>query len=99
VRINAYLAVVRDDSGAVVKCQCGHELGPANRPYKELALEARRPVQSLGPYFDPDGVGDDRFEVREYFCPGCTVLLEVEVARPSDPLLVDVELDLAGAAP
>jgi acetone carboxylase gamma subunit len=98
VRVNAYLAVVGDGNSAVLRCQCGHTLGPANRPYKELALEARRPLQSLGPYFDPDGVGDGRFEVREYFCPGCTVLLEVEVARPGDPVLVDVELDLTGTA-
>jgi acetone carboxylase gamma subunit len=79
-------------------CQCGHELGPAGSPYKELALEARRPLQSLGPYFDPAGVGEGRFEVRGYYCPGCVVPLDVEVARPGDPLLVDVELELAGAA-
>jgi acetone carboxylase gamma subunit len=36
--------------------------------------------------------------VRDYYCPGCVVLLEVEVAQPDDPLLVDVELELAGAA-
>jgi acetone carboxylase gamma subunit len=97
VRINAYLAVAGRGDEAVVMCQCGHELGPASRPYKELALEARRPLQSLGPYFDPDGVGEGRFEVREYYCPGCAVLLEVEVARPDDPMLVDVELKLTGA--
>jgi acetone carboxylase gamma subunit len=36
--------------------------------------------------------------VREYYCPGCVVLFEVEVATPGDPLLVDVELEFAGAA-
>jgi Acetone carboxylase gamma subunit len=81
-----------------VRWRCSHELGPWGGPYRELALEARRPLQSLGPYFDPDGVGEGRFEVHEHYCPGCVVPLQIEVARPDDPLLVDVELELAGAA-
>jgi acetone carboxylase gamma subunit len=98
MRINAYLTVDSGAGGPVLRCHCGHVLGPADRPYKELSLEARLPVAALGPHVDPDGLGGDRFEVREYYCPGCLVLFESEVARPDDALLVDVELTLDGAA-
>lgn len=98
MRINVYLTVESGDAGPVLRCSCGHVLGPAERPYKELSLEARRPLQALGPQVDPDRLGEDRFELREYCCPACLVLYETEVARPSDPLLVDVELALDGAA-
>lgn len=96
-RINAYLTVENRDGGAIVRCSCGHVLGSAQRPYKELSLEARLPLQALGPQVDPDRVGGDRFELREYYCPECLVLYESEVARPDDPLLVDVEFALNGA--
>jgi acetone carboxylase gamma subunit len=97
MRVNLYLTVESGASGPVLRCRCGHELGPAERPYKELALEARQPLQALGPQVDPDGLGGDRFELREYYCPACLVLYESEVARRDDALLVDVELSLDGA--
>jgi N-methylhydantoinase B len=98
MRVNVYLTVESGADGPVLRCRCGHLLGPAERPYKELSLEARHPVQALGPHVDPDGLGGNRFEVREFYCPACLVLYETEVARPDDALLVDVELSLDGAA-
>ena len=43
---------------------------------------------------NPHRWNGDRFELREFYCPGCATLLELEIARPEDPLLADVELDL-----
>jgi acetone carboxylase gamma subunit len=97
MRVNAYLTVESAPDGPLLRCRCGHVLGTAERPYKELSLEARYPLQALGPYVDPDRLGGDRFELREYYCPACLVLYETEVARRDDPLLADVELTLDGA--
>ena len=52
------------------------------------------PVQRIGPDVNPHRWNGDRFELREFYCPGCATLLELEIARPEDPLLADVELDL-----
>lgn len=74
------------------RCRCGQSLGPADRPYKELAAQARYPVQHIGPEVNPARIGGSRFELREFYCPGCFTLLEVEIARPGDPLLDDARL-------
>jgi N-methylhydantoinase B len=82
---------VRDDT-SVYRCRCGAALGPADVPYKELAAQARFPVQRIGPEVNPEDIGGGRFELREFYCPACTTLLEVEIARPADPLLDDARL-------
>jgi N-methylhydantoinase B len=76
------------------RCRCGHALGPANVPYKQLAAQARFPVQRVGPEVNPYRVGGSRFELREFYCPGCYTVLEVEIARPTDPVLDDARLTL-----
>jgi N-methylhydantoinase B len=76
------------------RCRCGRVLGPVHTPYKELVAQARFPVQHLGPEVNPSRIGGSRFELREFYCPGCFTLLEVEIARPHDPLLDDARLSL-----
>jgi N-methylhydantoinase B len=77
------------------RCACGHVLGPATQPYKSLAASARYPVQRVGPHVNPHHVNGDRFELREFYCPACLVLLETEIARPEDPVLDDASLSHA----
>ncbi len=78
----------------MVRCRCGHGLGPASAPYKGAAAMARYPVQHIGPEVNPNRVGGDRFELREFYCPACFTRLEVEIARPDDPVLDDAQLSL-----
>jgi N-methylhydantoinase B len=80
-----------------VRCRCGHELGPTGTHYKHLAAMAVFPVQRIGPEVNPHRWNGDRFELREFYCPGCATLLEIEIARPDDPLLADAELELERA--
>jgi N-methylhydantoinase B len=94
-RVRLSEALFCDLGDAVYRCRCGHVLGAVARPYKELAAQARYPVQRIGPEVNPDRIGGARFELREFYCPGCFTLLEVEIARPEDPLLDDVRLELA----
>jgi N-methylhydantoinase B len=77
-----------------IRCRCGHELGPAAASYKELAAWAAFPVQRVGPEVNPTRWNGARFELREFYCPGCFALIEVEIARPTDPLLEDSRLAL-----
>jgi N-methylhydantoinase B len=87
-----YCDVGRDPP--LYRCRCGHFLGVVDRPYKELVASARFPVQRVGPEVNPKRIGGSRFELREFYCPGCFTLLEVEIARPEDPLLDDARLTL-----
>ena len=96
VRLNESLFYDLRD-GATVRCRCGHQLGPAGVHYKHLAAMAVFPVQRIGPDVNPHRWNGDRFELREFYCPACATLLELEIARPDDPLLADVELDLDSA--
>jgi hypothetical protein len=46
-------------------------------------------VQNAGPWVDPLGLGADRFVCREFFCPDCATLLDVEIAQRGEPILWD----------
>ena len=91
-RINAYLAIESIDGRAMMRCRCGAVLGSADDDYKSLSLEARYPIQHAGPLSNPYELGDNSFELREYYCPTCLVLFETDVAMRGDPNVRDVEL-------
>jgi acetone carboxylase gamma subunit len=67
-------------------------LGSAEASFKQLAAFARFPVQHIGPEVDPYDVGKGRFEAREFYCPCCWTLLNVEIAQPGDPIIDDARL-------
>lgn len=96
MRLNAYLEIGTDDDGApVIRCtECGAALGPAAQSYKSFSLEARRPLAALGAHYAPPEGHEGRFEIREYYCPACLVLLDADVALKGDPVVDDVELAL-----
>jgi N-methylhydantoinase B len=74
------------------RCRCGHVLGAAEASFKHLAAMARFPVQHVGPEVDPYHVGKGRYEAREFYCPGCWTLLNVEIAQPDDSIVDDARL-------
>ncbi|MGH2741890.1 MAG: acetone carboxylase subunit gamma, partial [Thermoleophilaceae bacterium] len=94
VRLSEALFCDLQQHPPVYRCRCGHVLGPVDTAYKELAAQARYPVQRIGPEVNPSRIGGGRFELREFYCPGCFTMLEVEIARPADPLLDDARLAL-----
>ena len=77
------------DGKLILRCRCGWRLGPADHSPKKYAAMARLPVQSIGPEVNPHSVNGARFELREFYCPGCMTRLEVEIARPDDPVIED----------
>ncbi|MBD0281057.1 MAG: hydantoinase B/oxoprolinase family protein [Thermoleophilaceae bacterium] len=92
VRVSESLFVDLRSRSAVYRCRCGQSLGPVDVPYRQLTARARFPVQHIGPEVNPRGIGGARFEVREFYCPGCFTLVDVEIARPEDPVLDDARL-------
>ena len=94
-RISQYLAVVGRGSDAVVRCRCGHTIGPASENCKLHVPRREGPVQNAGPWVDPQHIGGDAFVCREFFCPECLTLLDVEIAQRGEPIVWDVRLSLA----
>jgi N-methylhydantoinase B len=76
--------------------RCATEFCDADANYKLWVLQARGPVTDVPGVGDPSVYGlRDEMEFRRYFCPGCAVQLETEIApRDAEPLW-DVEV-LAG---
>ncbi len=79
--------------------RCDHDLGSAHENYKEGCLihdrdprEVHRPVIEGDFTFAPDA---DWCRIVEYYCPGCSVLVEAEYLPPGHPLTRDIELDIA----
>jgi N-methylhydantoinase B len=79
----------------LTRCRCGQPLGPPDVSFKDFAARARFPVQRIGPDVNRTRIGPDRFELREFYCPGCFTRLDVETARPADPILEDARLSVA----
>jgi acetone carboxylase gamma subunit len=94
-----HLYVVAKPGGAhVVKCDCGHEFCDHTENWKLDALiavrdsdEALREIYPAKMHGDPDWN-----HLREYFCPGCRTLLEVEAVPPGYPVVHDFVPDLEG---
>ena len=90
--INESLRIEGSGADATIQCRCGERIGPASENYKLHVLMREGPVQNAGPWVDPNGLGGARFVCREFFCPGCATLLDVEIAQRGEPILWDVRL-------
>jgi len=87
------VALRRDDDGAVVAscAECGHELGPADRDPKLGAVMRERSIADLSPL---NAVGmTARLVARHFYCPGCALLLAVNVQQREDPIMLEWRLD------
>ena len=92
MQIGPHLRLLSCDNKKYLGCSCGRVLSPAQENYKEWVAEARRPLSAAGPQCDPFKLGHEQFELREYYCPGCASLLEVDMVEKTEPLVWDLEL-------
>ncbi|MGE0502338.1 MAG: hydantoinase B/oxoprolinase family protein [Rhizobiaceae bacterium] len=92
LRIGQRLTLVESGGSQFIGCGCGRLLSHASENYKTCAAEARRPLSAGGRQTDPFRMGHDRFEIREYYCPECASLLEVDMVEKSEPVVWDFEL-------
>ncbi|MDO8211083.1 hydantoinase B/oxoprolinase family protein [Conexibacter sp. CPCC 206217] len=92
VAIHEYL-VVRDGQ---IACRCGEQLCDANENYKLHSAVRVGETGTLGALFvEPREQVDADVVLREYFCPGCAVRLDLEVALRTDPPVWDTQVDPA----
>lgn len=96
LRFHESLALVGTGTASRVRCRrCGHGLGPRTRDYKRFALRRDRSLEELAGRPMPDRSAYLAV-LREYACPGCATLLQVDVWCPSldgEEDLADIEID------
>jgi len=94
--IHEYLEL--DPDARTIACRkCGEEICDADANYKEHAAIRTGPITDAGPVFTPPEKIYDRdpdIEFRQFFCPGCAVLLDYEVVPADEPILHDLEIDV-----
>jgi acetone carboxylase gamma subunit len=93
-----HLYVVKSNGGYQVKCDCGHEFCDYRENWKlEALINVRETAESLREIYPDKMHGDPEWNaLREYFCPGCKTLLEVEAVPPGYPVVHDFVPDLEG---
>jgi len=73
--------------------KCSAVLGKKGDNYKDGCICEDQPVSFSNPLIgDPARFIDDVPVFRQFFCPGCGVLIENEVAVQTDPYLMDLNL-------
>jgi len=90
-RMNEYLEI--DDSSGKEMIQCGkckYLFCPVTENYKAHAILTENPLDKAGP-------GDfyrrsERFILREFYCPKCATMLDVEMVLKGDPLIWNIQL-------
>jgi acetone carboxylase gamma subunit len=94
-----HLYVVSNGEGSyLIKCDCGHEFCPFDQNWKlEALINVRGTDDDLREIYPKMMSGDAEWNsLREYFCPGCKTLLEVEAVPPGYPVIHDFVPDLEG---
>jgi len=97
MRLNDHLYIVAKGKERIVKCDCGHELGDYRVNWKlSCNMRVRETQQQMDEVYYPAAASPDAewMELREYFCPGCTAQLAVEVVPPGYPMIFEALPDL-----
>ncbi|MDY6973733.1 MAG: acetone carboxylase subunit gamma [Thermodesulfobacteriota bacterium] len=82
-----YLVISEDQK---IQCRkCEHVFCNLDENYKEFALNAEVVPSTIGPLRPDDG---EWCLYREFYCPGCATLLDVDVVVPGDPISHDIRL-------
>ena len=96
--LQEHLNIVQKGKERIVKCDCGYEFGDYRENWKykakvllrdtdELMEELYRQHEHADPKWD---------QIREFYCPGCFALLDVEVLPPGYPAVFNFLPDLEG---
>jgi N-methylhydantoinase B len=82
-RMSEYLQ--RADDGSTQCTWCGHSVAAPGVDWKDEAAEVRSRPEVAGPGRD----SDPRFELIEFYCPGCATLLDIDLTNGEDPAQYD----------
>jgi N-methylhydantoinase B len=79
-RISSNLYSAEVHGREMLHCRCGAVLGAADQDPRSLLRSKICDLAKAGPNVNPYDIGGRRFTLREYYCPSCLLLIEVDVA-------------------
>ncbi|HEV7252725.1 MAG TPA: acetone carboxylase subunit gamma [Mesorhizobium sp.] len=96
--VGDHLFICESAEGRVTKCECGHSFGHYRQNWKlQAAIRVRDTEEALREIYPNSDIPDPEWmEIREFICPSCGTLHEVEAAAPGYPIVHDFEPDLEG---
>jgi N-methylhydantoinase B len=94
IRVSEGLVIARAGADSFYTCaKCRTRIQNADENYKSGCSKRVSNVRDVGlSPIDPKLFIDDEIEYREYFCPGCGLLLQGDFNRPEDPDFQDIHL-------
>ena len=90
-----YLVELADGS-RVARCACGHDFGDYRVNWKESALVYERHPQDGEIFIPRKGADPDWQVLREFYCPSCAVMLDVEPVPIGYPFVFNFLPNLDG---
>ena len=87
--LHEHLFIVSKNGERIVKCDCGYEFGDYRINWKtKCKIRVRDTFKAIEELYPKDmGCDPEWEELREYFCPGCFSLLDVEAVPPGYPVI------------
>ncbi|MFX1489205.1 MAG: acetone carboxylase subunit gamma [Promethearchaeota archaeon] len=94
--LHEHLYIVSKETKRVVKCDCGFEFGDYKENWKtKCRVRVRNTFEDIEELYPKDmGSDPEWIELREYFCPGCYTLLDVEAVPPGYPTIFNFLPDI-----
>ena len=88
---NAEIELQHSHGLSLYRCfKCGYVLGPAEEDYKTFALKNSAPLSKCQPSHLYSNI--DQYVLREYYCPGCGVMFEVDMVAKEEQQIWSVRL-------
>ncbi|MFX0059323.1 MAG: acetone carboxylase subunit gamma [Candidatus Hodarchaeota archaeon] len=94
--LHEHLYIVSKEGQRIVKCDCGYEFGDYMVNWKtKCRIRVRDTIEEIEELYPKYmGCDPDWEELREYFCPGCFTLLDVEAVPPGYPTIFNFLPDI-----
>ncbi|MFX1374378.1 MAG: acetone carboxylase subunit gamma [Promethearchaeota archaeon] len=94
--LHEHLYIVAKDNQRIVKCDCGYEFGDYKENWKyKCRIRVRDTMDAIEELY-PKYMGSDPEweELREFYCPNCFTLLDIEAVPPGYPVIFNFLPDI-----
>jgi acetone carboxylase gamma subunit len=94
--LSEHLMIVNKDGKFIIKALCGQELGDYRDNWKlKVLIYVRDTAEKFREIYPEPLTPDPEWcEIREFICPGCGTLLDVDVVPPGYPIIKEFEPDI-----
>ena len=94
--LHEHLYIISKGGERIVKCDCGYEFGDYKINWKtKCRIRVRDSFEQIEELYPKDMGSDPEWEeLREFYCPGCFSLLDVEAVPPGYPVIFNFLPDI-----